>query len=281
MFSLCDSGKIELTTKERHRLEELLLVEKVYKVECPAVIYEGRKEEIRVIELPGGLCKEEYRLDSEENSIVETEGMFVWGKKAGATELAISIMENGLWKKIETIYIKVVNHTLITELLLFPKNTFLATGMEKKLELSYKPDNADNVSEILWKSSDTEIATVNMDGLVIGNAVGRCEITAYTKEATCTIQVEVQPGVEDIILPVSFLELTVGDKVEFKYSLKPEDCYEKELIKVFNSNPNVVDYNGRYITAKSRGTSTLSIYTPDESLKRSCVIEVKKRGIFG
>lgn len=281
VLSMADSGKFLFTKEERYCLEELLLIEKCYKIEYPDVIYQGRKVEIQVIELPGGFNNYECQLKCQQHDIADIDGMAVYAKKPGIIEIDVCAMENGLNKGIGTIEIRIDNQTLITELLLFPKNVFISTGMEKRLELSYKPDNAENVKEIQYESSNPQVATVKPDGTIVGVIAGKCEVTAYTEETTCTVQVEVQPAIEDIILPSTLLELTVGDRLEFKYSLIPENCYERELIKVFNSNTGVVDYNSGYITAKSKGTSTLSIYTPDESIKRSCIIKVKKKGLFG
>ncbi|NLO38235.1 MAG: Ig-like domain-containing protein, partial [Ruminiclostridium sp.] len=264
-----------------YKLEELLLVSKSYKLEYPQEMFIGRRKEIVVNELPGGFRNYQCRVECERNGVIETEEMTVYGKGAGIANLTIHVMEKNQWKIIENISIRVINMTLISELSLFPKNMFLSTGMEKKFQLMYKPDNAENTNEIQWTVSNPEVATVMQDGTVSGNTPGRCEITAFTEEASCSVQVEVQPSINDIILPAGFLSLSIGEKASFKYTLVPENCYERELVKVFNSNAHAIDFSGGYIIARNQGTSTLSIYTPNDRIKRTCVVEVKKKGLFG
>ena len=83
--------------------------------------------------------------------------------------------------------------------------TTLAVGKTETLTATLTPSNA--TSEVLWVSSDTEVATVDANGLVTAVAVGEpATITAFidangdgalddgdTIRATCTVRVEAAP----------------------------------------------------------------------------------------
>ena len=64
---------------------------------------------------------------------------------------------------------------------------------KRKLVATLTPSNASN-NEIIWTSSNTTVATVDSDGVVIAKSPGNCLITVKTQDgekiATCTVNVE-------------------------------------------------------------------------------------------
>ena len=83
------------------------------------------------------------------------------------------------------------------------KKINLNVGGKKKLEFTLKPENATE-KDLRFESSDSDVITVNADGIVEATGAGQATITAYTKDGSdkkvaITIKVEDHRISEDTI----------------------------------------------------------------------------------
>ena len=149
-----------------------------------------------------------------------------------------------------------------------------------QLVATITPTNATDKT-IVWSSSDTTIATVSDNGLVIPNEPGDAVITASTTDGTnlsASCQVTVVKRVKEITLNESSLHLTLPETAQLTAFVSPNDA-TNAVLNWTSSKPSVatVDNNG-FIISKSVGTTTIKATTTDGSnLSATCQVNVTKQ----
>ncbi|MDE6084269.1 MAG: Ig-like domain-containing protein, partial [Muribaculaceae bacterium] len=154
-------------------------------------------------------------------------------------------------------------------------------GTTKQLTATVNPENADN-KEIRWTSSDTNLVTVDKNGLITANDgwySGTATITASATDgsgvkATCEVSVD-NYWVSYINLSVSNLYLSVGDQQQVTAYVSPEEAADKSLAwSSDNTDVATVDENGN-ITAIADGQATITVSALDGSgAVASCYVTV-------
>ena len=154
----------------------------------------------------------------------------------------------------------------------------LIEGGSETLTATVSPDNATNKS-VSWKSSATDIASVDRSGKVTAVKVGSATITVTTsdgsKTAACAVTVMAKTvEVSDVALDKAELEIIKGESYQFTVTLKPEDATDKTL-SWSSSDNNVVTVDGSgKITAVETGKTTVTVKTSNSAQSASCEITV-------
>lgn len=133
----------------------------------------------------------------------------------------------------------------------------------KKLTVSYLPEDATEVTDVVWSSSDEGVATVDSTGLVTAVAEGSATITARMGQLTDTIDVEVSiVEVEGVTLENNSKEAEVGKDFKLTPSFEPNNATETEgfTFTYESSDPEIatVDSEGN-VTTKKAGTVKITI----------------------
>ena len=149
-------------------------------------------------------------------------------------------------------------------------NTLGLTVTVEPIELSNK--------KLTWKSSNTEIVTVDENGVITGVNLGTATITVTSsngKKATCTVEVVTNTiPVESIELTPSSATINVGDTIQITATINPSNATDHELVWTSsNSSVVTVDNNG-VITGKSAGTATITAKTKDGKVVATSTITV-------
>jgi len=159
---------------------------------------------------------------------------------------------------------------------LTPNSLILGVGASSVLKATVLPTNANN-QKITWASSNTSIATVDINGKVIAKAKGSATITATSvdgnKTATCTVIV-ITPITSVTITPKT-LTLNVGGTSSLTVTVLPVIA-ENKTVTWTSSNINIVtvDANG-LVTAKARGVVIITATSADGKKKATCIVTVK------
>ena len=145
----------------------------------------------------------------------------------------------------------------------------LNEGETEKLVVSINPVNASN-KNIIWKSSNEQIASVSEDGLVVAKKKGSAVIsvitsnnlTASTKVNVSSITVD--PPVNNDI-PVSSISLNktsevlrIGETSTLIATINPSNATNKTL-KWSSSNNNVATVNNGVVQAINSGNATIIV----------------------
>jgi uncharacterized protein YjdB len=154
----------------------------------------------------------------------------------------------------------------------------LAVGATFLLTATVTPDNATN-RNVTWSSGNAAVAEVDASGLVTAKAAGTATVTATTvdgnKTATCAITVTAATvPVTGVSLDASTLSLTAGGTHRLTATIAPAGATNRNLTWTSgNSAVAEVDASG-LVTAKTAGTTTITVTTEDGNKTATCAITV-------
>lgn len=154
----------------------------------------------------------------------------------------------------------------------------LVIGQYKKLTATVYPENATN-QEIVWLSSDSDIAKVADDGTVTGVSEGTVIITAATKSGSKIAECRVT--VDKILIPIYNLTLNTEslqveknryDKIEA--TVNPDNATYANIMWT-TSNPDIVQVDSYgVIKGIEIGKAIITATTEDGSKSAECEVEV-------
>ncbi len=154
---------------------------------------------------------------------------------------------------------------------------YMNIGSVTKLTNTVTPDNATN-KQVEWSSSNTNVATVNSNGIVVAKGTGSCKITVKStddsgKYDTCTVVVK-QP-VTSVNLSSTNITISNGTTQKLTATVSPNNATSKCLSwKSSNTSVATVSASG-LVTAKSAGTCTITAKATDGSGKTAvCTVTV-------
>lgn len=230
--------------------------------------------------LPSNATDKSVEWSSNNPNVAKVENGKVTGIKAGKTTITVSSVEN---KDIEaTCDVTVVaGKVSVTGVELDKTSLDMKEGDEANLKATVKPEDAEN-KNVSWSSSRTSVATVDDDGKVVAKAVGTSVITVTTEDggytATCTVTVAPNKiSVTGVELDRTSLDMTEGDEVTLKATVKPEDATDKS-VRWSSNNTAVATVKDGLITANKAGTATITVYSVEnEDIKATCKVTVKAR----
>ena len=149
-------------------------------------------------------------------------------------------------------------------------------GQQMQATATCSPSNATNKS-VVWKSSNTSIATINANGQVTGIKVGQATITATANYTSNTIQssftLTVLPiALQSISLPSSIL-LNIGQKTTLTAQFNPTNAANKS-ISWSSTNPSVATVANGLVTGKSNGTTVITATSADGAKTATTTVTV-------
>lgn len=201
----------------------------------------------------------------------EDEGINV--KKRDETGFIVQATTPGTYHVTVTDYCGLCSSDLtiiVTEPIIVkaPKSE-LYVGNNEKLKI-YAGDKLINISDIIWTSSNNDVATVDSNGIVTGIGYGTVEITGQLYHdliRTVTIQVVPRPAT-DIILSYSDISFPWGEKRRLLVSVQPDEV-PYEMFKWESSNEDVatVELGGvaktePYICGHNEGDAIITVIAP-------------------
>ena len=124
----------------------------------------------------------------------------------------------------------------------------------KLLEVKINPEDATEVTDIVWTSSDEEVATVDSEGKITGKKEGTAVITAKMGDLTDTVEVAVKEiPLEEISLSNNNKKLQAGKSMKLSITLNPTNTTDDVTFTYQSSDESiaVVDENGNVIAKKT------------------------------
>lgn len=194
--------------------------------------------------------------------------------KEGNTTVTVSTYEGAFTKSIPITVVKPV----VLEAITLPSQASLVAGKTLPLQAVFQPDNATN-KKLNWQSSDSNVATVDTNGVVTGIAAGNATITA-TSELNGTLTSHTSVTVTPFIplVSVSFtnapVQITNYTTFQLNAAVEPANATDSVLTWQSNDPSRIrVDENG-HIRALKVGTATITA-TSSNGKQASATIEVK------
>ena len=227
-----------------------------------------------------------------------TERELVWSSSDSSI---VSVDENGIFKALKpgkvTITVKTkdgkvsstcvitVEPIKVDSIELNPTHMDLIAEGSGQIVAIVKPDNA-TYKDIVWTTSDANVATVDNTGKVTGVSKGKATITAKSQDgkvkATCIVTVTNKViDVERIILDMEDTIINTGTFEQVIATLKPDNATERELVwSSSDENIATVDDTGK-VTGVSPGTVTITAKTKDGKVSSTITVTVKDSNLNG
>ena len=180
-----------------------------------------------------------------------------------------------------TCKVTVNSSVKVTGVTLDKTSVNLKIGAATQLTPTVKPSNATNKA-VSWSSSNKEVAYVSSSGKVSGYATGTATITCKTKDGgyTATCKVTVKTPVEGISLNKSSVTLLKGKTTTLVATVKPDKASDKTVTWTSSNTTVATVSSAGKVTAKAKGTATITAKTKDGGFKATCKVTVKT-GVTG
>lgn len=194
--------------------------------------------------------------------------------KAGTATITVKTKDGGKTAQcVVTVIESVASVSLHKNTLSFEK------GKTSKLTATVSPSNATDRS-VVWKSSNTKIATVTNKGVVKGIKAGTATITVVTKDgnkkATCKVTVK-NPVVKVKGVKISKKTAIIknGKTITLKATISPSNATNKAVTwKTSDKKIATVTSNG-VVKGVKKGKTTIIATTKDGKKTAKCAVTVK------
>jgi|GEM_PF-5093021 len=167
-----------------------------------------------------------------------------------------------------------------------PEEVELETEDVIALAVFFDPEDATE-KDVVWSSSDEEVATVDENGKVTAVAAGTAEITVQSKadedvKAVCAVTVKAKTiAVTGVSVDPAEVSLKVGKTKELTAVLEPENVTNKNVTwSSSDEEVATVDENGK-VTAVAAGTAEITVKTEDGEFTAVCTVKVTKKSSGG
>ena len=198
------------------------------------------------------------------------QGCFILARKGGQTRVVASSEDGFVKEYIDVTVIVPVQRVQITK-----ASESLHIGDKKTLQAEVYPSDATN-KNIVWSSSNEEVATVDENGEVTALNLGETTISVVTEDggysSTCDVSVIVP--VTGIELNKTSISMHENETEALSAVVLPEDAGDKSLVWSSSDNNTArVDQQG-IITAVNAGTASIIATTNDGGYSASCEVTV-------
>lgn len=151
----------------------------------------------------------------------------------------------------------------------------MALGEKRTLNAIYEPSNA-SFTDLSWRSSDENVATVNEHGEVSAKHFGECTISVANRDSSLTAQclIVVAPTeMTSLQLSETTLDIELGKYHRLKATFEPADATYKKL-SWSSSDESVATVTDGQVNAVGVGECVISVTNSDESLTAECLVKV-------
>lgn len=202
--------------------------------------------------------------------IITVENGIVTAIATGESTIYV-IDENGI-KSNEILIQSIVK---VEEIALSKETLEIEIGKTEKLFATIMPENAIN-KNLIWKTTDGNVANVYEDGTITGINVGECIVSASTTDEKIIDQCKVKVNpieVSSLTLDEKKVTLGIGQEYILLSTVLPQNATYKNIVWS-SSNNSVLTVNEGKIKAISEGEATVTI-TSKNNKTASCNFTVK------
>ena len=230
-----------------------------------------------------------WSTSDEEIAEVDPETGIVSGVAEGTTTITATTEDGGYTADCGVTVIAMAEDTVPVEnVSVIPSEGDLSedqtieAGKQFVLSAEVYPADATN-QNVIWLSSNKEVATVTQEGTVTAVGAGEVTLMAISENGGRRVEYKIQvlPAkvqVTDIQLGKTQLSLNIGDQEKLTAEILPEEAADTPLIwKSDHEEVATVDSNG-VVTATGEGTAVITVMAEDESeVTAQCTVQVSKK----
>lgn len=237
-------------------------------------IYVGKTYTLTATVAPSDATNKKLTWTTSDKSIVAVSSGKIAAKKVGTATITAKATDGSGKKATCKVTVK---KCPVKSVSLNKTSASLYVGSSLILKATVSPSNATN-KKVVWKSANTQIATVDSSGKVTAKKSGSTGIYVITvdgkQKAVCKITVKNRP-VQAVELNKTSASIYSGNSVTLKATLSPSNATNKKIVwKSSNTSVAVVNSSGK-VTGKKAGTATVYAISADGNKKAACKITVK------
>ena len=188
------------------------------------------------------------------------------------------ILPNGIIGYAFQNYLKEFTEIKIEKINASIDNNTINKGESKKIQVEILPKEAKD-HEIVYTSSNNNIATVDSKGNILGIKPGTCTITIKAKEnnVSTSLNITIYSQVTDMELETDKITIQTGEKFQINPVIYPEDANNKKVIYK-SENENIVQINSSgLITAVSEGETKIIVQTEENKITKEIAVKVVEK----
>lgn len=185
-------------------------------------------------------------------------------------------LQNGLVGYAFQTYLKEVPEQQVEKIELFLDKDTINKGERIKLRAKVSPDNVTDKT-IKYSSSNTKVATVDSEGVVLGVGSGKATIIAKASNGvTAEVEINVYSPVTDLIIGAENVVLQEDESFKINVIILPDDANNKEI--QFNTeNDRIVSVNTEgVLTGVSEGETKVTV-SAEGGISKEIYVKVIKR----
>jgi len=227
--------------------------------------------------LPKNATNKNVSWSSSNESIAEVdENGNVTAKDVGNVDITVTAEDGGYTDFCKVI----VEGDIPVKGVTLDKNyLFLRPSEFYQLTATVLPENATD-KNVIWKSNDESVATVDQNGNVTAKTAGNATITVTTwdgnKESSCKVTVGSIP-VQDVTLDKNKLEMVEGEVAQLTATVLPDNATNKNVTwSSSDESVATVDQIGN-VTAKTPGIAIITVTTDDHRKTDICEVTVTEK----
>lgn len=247
-----------------HRAEVAALgaVEPQTAVEPVTLLEVGQTVRLPVQVYPAGSPVPALSIRSSSAGVVAEKDGELTGVDVG--KCMVTVLLPGEQRPLAEFQVTVIQRNRITALQLQPASLELEMGSCAAVQLSYQPENADNVSKLRYRSSSGLVAVADDRGRITPRRPGSCDIIADAEGVTARCHVTVVPRLEAFAIDPPSLSLTEGEVARVRFARQPAGAPQRP-VRVELSDPSTVayDFMAGLLEAKHAGSCCIR-YTSED-----------------
>lgn len=234
-------------------------------------IARGKTKTLTATVLPEDATNKDIIWSSSDDTIatVSVSGV-VTAKAAGNVSITATSADGAFSQSCNvSVFVSATGVKLTTKTLTIPK------GDKRILTANVLPTDAEN-KELVWESSNTNVARVNEAGQVTGRTKGTAKITVTTKDGgyTDSCIVEVVQLATDVTLDFTSISINAGKTKTLVATVKPSTASDKTVTwKSSNKKVATVSSKG-VVTAVAAGTANITATSGDGNASVYCKVTV-------
>ena len=257
--------------------KNVINVESVTLNKTNETIKEGETLALNAWVLPTGATNKNVTWESSNTEVATVnESGIVKGIKAGQATITVKTVDGN---KIATCSVTVEKNIINVERVELDKeNLILKINTNQLLTATVFPENATD-KDVIWTSSNSEIAKVSGTGYVTGLKAGTAIITVTTKDGgftdTCNVTVtEENIRVTSVSLNQENVKMKKGETYTLVETVEPSNATDLSVTWT-SSNQEIATVIGGVVTAIKPGTVTITVKTVDGGFTDTCKIVVE------
>ncbi len=239
----------------------------------------GESKTVTATVSPAGATNKSITWTSSDSSIATVNNGVVKAIKVGTATITVNTVD-GNKKDTVVVTVKPID---VTSIVIKNKDvTKLEAGQTLKLETTISPNNATN-KEVIWTSSDSNIATVDNTGLVTSLSKGTVTITVTTKDKAKTDKIDIEITPKPIPLTniniekIESTSLNIGDEIQLNPVLEPRDATNVQYIWESSDTSIAMISQDGLVSSIKTGAVTITLKTEDGKFLDSIELNIVKK----